>query len=130
MICSSTWPNYRGNEKDGVKALLKDVSLDSDAEYGKTKIFIRTPQSITTLEDMRSTKIPQIVLLLQRVSKMFLLKSLNVIIYLSYLYFFKNIRGGLARRYVKKLRAKRTIIACYRHWKMKVYLNKVIKAFG
>ena len=69
MICSSTWPNFKGNDKSGVAALLKAVDLENDCEYGKTKIFIRTPQSITTLEDMRSAKIPGIVLLLQRVGK-------------------------------------------------------------
>ncbi len=67
MISSSTWPNFKGNDKSGVEALLKGVNLQNDAEYGKTKIFIRTPQSITTLEEMRSAKIPEIVLLLQRV---------------------------------------------------------------
>ena len=67
MVCSSTWPNYKGNDKSGVETLLKAVDLEKDSEYGKTKIFIRTPQSLTTLEDMRSAKIPGIVLLLQRV---------------------------------------------------------------
>jgi myosin-1 len=67
MISSSTWPNFKGSEKDGVATLLKSVDLEKDCDYGKTKIFIRTPQSITTLEDMRSAKIPGIVLLLQRV---------------------------------------------------------------
>ena len=68
MICPRTWPNFNGNDKSGVEALLKDVNLEQDCDYGKTKIFIRTPQSITTLEEMRSEKIPGIVLLLQRVS--------------------------------------------------------------
>ena len=69
MICPSTWPNYKGNDKSGVETLLNSVNLQQDAEYGKSKIFIRTPQSITTLEQMRSAKIPEIVLLLQRVRK-------------------------------------------------------------
>ena len=67
MICPSTWPSYKGNDKSGVETLLNAVNLQDDAEYGKTKIFIRTPQSITSLEEMRSAKIPEIVLLLQRV---------------------------------------------------------------
>jgi myosin-1 len=69
MICSSTWPNYNGNDKSGIQTLLAAVNLQKDAEYGKTKIFIRTPQSITTLEEMRSAKIPELVELLQRVRK-------------------------------------------------------------
>ena len=68
MICPSTWPNYNGGDKEGISVLLKHVGLSGDVEYGKSKIFIRTPQSITLLEEKRSQRIPEIVLLLQRVS--------------------------------------------------------------
>lgn len=43
--------------------------------------------------------------------------------------FIQNIRGGLARLFVRRLRARNKILACYRHWKMKVYLQKIIEAF-
>lgn len=67
MISQNTWPNYSGNDRNGVEVLLTDVGLSEDVAYGKTKIFIRTPQSLTLLEEKRSEKIPEIVLLLQRV---------------------------------------------------------------
>ena len=67
LVSPNTWPNYVGSDRDGVQRLLKDVGLNEDADYGKTKIFIRTPQSITFLEEKRSEKIPVIVEMLQRV---------------------------------------------------------------
>lgn len=42
--------------------------FSDDVQYGKTKIFIRHPQTIFALEQQRTEKLPGIVLLLQRVT--------------------------------------------------------------
>ena len=75
IISANTWPNFRGSDRDGVEQLLRDVGLSQDVSYGKTKIFIRTPQSITLLEEKRTERIPVIVHLLQRVRHCFLLRN-------------------------------------------------------
>lgn len=68
MLSVETWPKYEGSDKDGVKAIIDHMDFSDDVKYGKTKIFIRSPQTIFELEKERASKIPQLVLFLQRVS--------------------------------------------------------------
>ena len=53
MICNETWPNPKGTNKDGTKTILTEQKLDGDVTYGKTKIFIRSPETIIRLEEVR-----------------------------------------------------------------------------
>jgi len=68
MISLRTWPNFReGSAKEGVKVILDEQAHSSDVQYGKTKIFIRHPQTLLALETARSDRIPGICTLLQKV---------------------------------------------------------------
>lgn len=71
LICKATWPNYPGSDPDGVKEILREHQLDHDAAYGKTKVFIRSPESVHYLEEARNAKLPGMVILLQRVRLLF-----------------------------------------------------------
>lgn len=51
MISPYTWPNFRGgNDKDGVRMMMDDQGFSDDVQYGHTKIFIRSPQTLFSLE--------------------------------------------------------------------------------
>lgn len=39
-----------------------------DVAFGNTKVFVRTPRTLTLLEQERAARIPQVVLIMQRVS--------------------------------------------------------------
>ena len=67
MICSSTWPTYHSNTKQGVKIIIDENGFSRDVQYGKTKIFIKSPQTVFTLEEKRSAIIPGLVVFLQKV---------------------------------------------------------------
>lgn len=68
MLSAGTWPNfYGGTDKDGCKRLIDDHQFTNDVKWGKTKIFIRSPQTIATLENKRADLIPNIVIFLQKV---------------------------------------------------------------
>uniref|UniRef100_A0A671SY37 Unconventional myosin-Ie-like n=1 Tax=Sinocyclocheilus anshuiensis TaxID=1608454 RepID=A0A671SY37_9TELE len=57
ILTRETWPQWRGDEKQGVLQLLKSVNMDSDQyQLGKTKIFIKAPESLFLLEEMRERK--------------------------------------------------------------------------
>ncbi|XP_056331104.1 myosin IEb [Danio aesculapii] len=57
ILTRETWPQWRGDEKQGVLHLLKSVHMDSDQyQLGKTKIFIKAPESLFLLEEMRERK--------------------------------------------------------------------------
>lgn len=68
MLTQFTWPNYNGSVVDGVKTVIDELGLSDDVEYGKTKIFIRTPRTIFQLEEERSKLIPALAIFLQKVN--------------------------------------------------------------
>ena len=68
MISTSTWPNFHGGpDKEGVRVIINEERFQDDVQYGKTKIFIRHPQTLFTLEEKRTARIPAICLTLQKV---------------------------------------------------------------
>lgn len=92
MISQYTWPNFKaGNDKDGVKVLVKERGYAHDVKFGQTKIFIRSPQTLFALEKARNDMIPHIVTLLQ-----------------------KQVRGWICRQNYKKMKAAITILRYYR----------------
>ncbi|KAF4102956.1 myosin IEb [Onychostoma macrolepis] len=57
ILTRETWPQWQGDEKQGVLHLLRSVNMDSDQyQLGKTKIFIKAPESLFLLEEMRERK--------------------------------------------------------------------------
>lgn len=92
MISQFTWPNFRcGSDLDGVKVLMKDTGLINDVKFGRIKIFIKSPQTLFTLERKRNEMMPHIVTLLQ-----------------------KQVRGWICRQRYKKMIAAVTIMQYYR----------------
>ncbi|XP_074596789.1 unconventional myosin ID [Brevipalpus obovatus] len=105
MISALTWPNYLPSELKDDQAAVKVIidtypHLSGDVRYGKTKIFIRSPQTITFLEERRSLTLPLIVILLQ-----------------------KRTRGMIARKRYKKMKAALRIIKFYRYQKLRHYVK-------
>uniref|UniRef100_A0A8C9U5W1 Osteoclast-stimulating factor 1 n=1 Tax=Scleropages formosus TaxID=113540 RepID=A0A8C9U5W1_SCLFO len=57
ILTKETWPQWRGDEKQGVLHLLRSVNMDQDQyQLGKRKIFIKAPESLFLLEEMRERK--------------------------------------------------------------------------
>lgn len=107
MLSKKTWPNLRrGTERDGTKIIVDEFGIEKDVQYGKTKIFIRSPQTLFTLERRREETMPKIVTTLQ-----------------------KMWRGTLARRQVKRIRAVIRIVSAYRRYKLRSYFIKLQAAF-
>lgn len=67
MITGKTWPNFRGTAYDGCKVIISHMGFDNDVKYGKSKIFIRSPQTLFSLEEERDRHIPGIILFMQKV---------------------------------------------------------------
>ncbi|KAI6072540.1 Unconventional myosin-Id [Aix galericulata] len=67
MISEFTWPNHDlPSDKDAVKKLIESHGFQHDVAYGKTKIFIRTPRTLFTLEELHAKMLVRIVLFLQK----------------------------------------------------------------
>uniref|UniRef100_A0A8K9WYF5 Osteoclast-stimulating factor 1 n=1 Tax=Oncorhynchus mykiss TaxID=8022 RepID=A0A8K9WYF5_ONCMY len=57
ILTRETWPRWTGEERKGVLHLLHSVNMDQDQyQLGKTKIFIKAPESLFLLEEMRERK--------------------------------------------------------------------------
>ncbi|XP_053573509.1 unconventional myosin-Ie [Bombina bombina] len=57
ILTKETWPLWRGDEKQGVLHLLHSVNMDPDQfQLGKTKVFIKAPESLFLLEEIRERK--------------------------------------------------------------------------
>lgn len=107
MISEYTWPNFRGgDDREGVRVLLTEKKLVSDVQFGHTKIFLRTPQTLFALEQMRNDMIPHIVVILQ-----------------------KQVRGFLARQKYKKMKAALRIMRYYRQYKLRSYVQYLADNF-
>ncbi|KAL7293199.1 hypothetical protein TKK_0013344 [Trichogramma kaykai] len=107
MISQYTWPNFRGKTAmDGVKMMMDDKGFSNDVQYGHSKIFIRSPRTLFALEKARSDLIPSIVILIQ-----------------------KTVRGFLARRYFRRLKAAYVIGQYYRQYKRRSYIVDLRNTF-
>lgn len=107
MLTKQTWPNFkRGSAQDGTKIIINDLHLDNDVQYGITKIFIRSPRTVFALENQRTVALNNIAVFLQ-----------------------KMWRGTLARKLYKKMCAVRRIIRCYRAFKLRSYMGKLLETF-
>ncbi|EYC01892.1 hypothetical protein Y032_0103g3524 [Ancylostoma ceylanicum] len=107
LICPDTWPNPRGGTpRDNCSKILRFAGLEEDCVYGKTKVFIRSPQTVFRLEELRSAKLPEVVVFLQ-----------------------KNTRGYLARKHYKQKKAVYYLMGVYKRYKLRSYIINVVESF-
>lgn len=72
------------SDREAVEAIVTQHGFQDDVAYGHTKLFVRTPRSLFTLEQERAALIPILVLFLQKVGYIsiyvFIIFSINVIV--------------------------------------------------
>ncbi|XP_041867882.1 unconventional myosin-Ig isoform X2 [Melanotaenia boesemani] len=108
MTCEYTWPNHlMDSDRDAVEAIITQHGFQDDVAYGHTKLFVRTPRSLFTLEQERAALIPILVLFLQKVW-----------------------RGALARLRCRRMRAIYAIMGCYKRYKVKAHFWEVERSFA
>ncbi|KAL5481739.1 hypothetical protein EMCRGX_G021967 [Ephydatia muelleri] len=57
ILTPETYPRWKGSTQDGIKHLMKTVNMEADQwQMGKTKLFIKTPESLFLLEELRERK--------------------------------------------------------------------------
>ncbi|CAL8349859.1 unnamed protein product [Gadus morhua 'NCC'] len=57
ILTVETWPCWRGSEQQGVLHLLQSVNMDQDQyQMGRAKVFVKNPESLFLLEEMRERK--------------------------------------------------------------------------
>jgi len=67
LLSPLTWPKWQGLPKDGCITIMKESNIDSsEYELGISKIFIKKPQTLFTVEELRQRKISDIATIIQR----------------------------------------------------------------
>ncbi|XP_019328095.1 PREDICTED: unconventional myosin-If [Aptenodytes forsteri] len=57
ILTPETWPSWRRDERQGVQHLLRSVNMDPDQyQMGRSKVFVKNPESLFLLEEMRERK--------------------------------------------------------------------------
>lgn len=68
MTCEYTWPHHlMSSDREAVETIVNQHGFKDDVAYGKSKLFVRTPRTLFTLEQERAALIPILVLFLQKV---------------------------------------------------------------
>ncbi|XP_023382556.1 unconventional myosin-If-like, partial [Pteropus vampyrus] len=56
ILTPQTWPQWRGDERQGVQHLLRAVNMEPDQyQMGSTKVFVKNPESVSVCGKERQT---------------------------------------------------------------------------
>ena len=72
ILSSATYPEWRGSDKDGCRKILSAIAKripglnKEEAQLGKTKVFIRQPESYFSIERLREAQLGNFVSVIQR----------------------------------------------------------------
>ncbi|XP_036312507.1 unconventional myosin-Ia isoform X1 [Pipistrellus kuhlii] len=69
LLSRSTWPRWNGGDREGVEKILGELTTCTSEEitFGKTKIFIKSPNTLFFLEEQRRLRIQQLATLIQKI---------------------------------------------------------------
>ncbi|OXA64664.1 Unconventional myosin-Ie [Folsomia candida] len=67
ILCNETWPAWRGQPQEGIERIMAASYIERDQyQLGKTKIFIKAPESLFQLEELRERKFDGYARIIQR----------------------------------------------------------------
>uniref|UniRef100_A0A8C4F0N4 Osteoclast-stimulating factor 1 n=1 Tax=Dicentrarchus labrax TaxID=13489 RepID=A0A8C4F0N4_DICLA len=76
ILTAETWPSWRGPEQQGVLHLLRSVNMDNDQyQMGRTKVFVKNPESLFLLEEMRERKFDTFARIIQKSWRRFIARK-------------------------------------------------------
>uniref|UniRef100_A0A8C9Z2C2 Osteoclast-stimulating factor 1 n=1 Tax=Sander lucioperca TaxID=283035 RepID=A0A8C9Z2C2_SANLU len=76
ILTKESWPTWRGDEKQGVLHLLRSVNMDQDQfQLGRTKIFVKAPESLFLLEETRERKFDSYARTIQKAWRKYLARK-------------------------------------------------------
>jgi len=57
ILTPETYPHWHGSVQDGIRHLMAAVNMEPDQwQLGKSKVFIKSPESLFLLEELRERK--------------------------------------------------------------------------
>ncbi|KAI6220129.1 hypothetical protein M3Y99_01614800 [Aphelenchoides fujianensis] len=72
ILTQETWPRYNGNVRQGCEVICRAMGIAEDQfQLGRTKIFIKNPESLFMLEESRERRYDQFARVLQKAFRQF-----------------------------------------------------------
>ncbi|CAI9730947.1 unconventional myosin-Ie-like isoform X1 [Octopus vulgaris] len=76
ILTPETWPQWRGDMLRGIKHLMDSVNISPDQfQLGKTKVFIKNPESLFLLEEVRERKFDKYARVIQKAFRKYYAKN-------------------------------------------------------
>ncbi|XP_072423152.1 unconventional myosin-Ib-like [Chiloscyllium punctatum] len=121
MLCKQTWPNWKGNDRDGVRALLTELNIPlEEYAFGQTKIFIKNPRTLFDLEDRRRIQMEFLATLIQKTYRGWKCRTHFLLMKKSQIVISARFRGYNQQKKYKRLKQATIVLqACTRGWKVR-----------
>lgn len=74
MIGNDTWPQWHGSDQEGAMKVLEALGLTHHKEYelGKTKLFVKSAETLTLIENRRLEELHKVAVTMQRCVRAYL----------------------------------------------------------
>ncbi|CAG7821734.1 unnamed protein product, partial [Allacma fusca] len=67
ILTEGTWPSWKGDPREGIQKIMQAAHMDRDQyQLGRTKIFIKAPESLFQLEELRERRFDGFARVIQR----------------------------------------------------------------
>eukprot|EP00117_Sycon_ciliatum_P047463 scpid22461/ scgid33900/ Unconventional myosin-Id; Myosin heavy chain myr 4 len=106
MLSKETWPRWKKESKAGCEAIVNALKINSELTMGKTKVFIKRPNTVFSLEQKRLAEMPRMATIIQTAW-----------------------RAWLARKYFRRLKAIVCIKRRYKSYRNRLFFSKVNETF-
>ncbi|KAE8626610.1 hypothetical protein XENTR_v10006681 [Xenopus tropicalis] len=130
MISKKTWPQWAGEARDGVAAMMAELGIpDEEAALGHTKIFIRTPSTLFDLEDRRRRRLDELATLIQTLFRGWRCRTHFLLMRKSQIVISAFYRGHAQKKEYQKIKFSALLLQAYvRGWKVRKEFRKRFKS--
>ncbi|XP_075965703.1 unconventional myosin-Ib isoform X1 [Anarhichas minor] len=127
MLCKQTWPHWSGPARKGVEVLMADLQVPTEEfSYGRSKIFIRNPRTLFSLEERRRQCLQDLATLIQKIYRgwkcrchFLLLKKSQIVVSAWY-------RRYAQQKKYQKIKSATTVVQSYtRGWQARKLLREL-----
>ncbi|XP_074076897.1 unconventional myosin-Ia [Macrotis lagotis] len=130
MLSQATWPQWRGQDREGIEKILGELSLGSgEFAFGRTKIFIRSPKTLFYLEEKRRIRIHQLAILIQKMYRGWRCRTNYQLMRKSQILISAWFRGNTQKKLYGRIKASTLLIQAFvRGWKTRKEYRKYFRS--
>lgn len=76
ILSKDTWPSWHGDPREGINIIMRNINMDpGQYQIGRTKIFVKNPESLYMLEECRERKYDHYARVIQQAFKKYFCKQ-------------------------------------------------------